>query len=148
MTLDELLKTDDYAGLTDAEAAALANQQRHAVTVAAYHTYRSLAGEGGIGTAATRRLIQTMDGASASDPLVGEMRHSLRGNGAPPGINADDSHTQAMLDQFAVDSDLPLTESDAAAVKALAESTESDVQRHGLGSVEEKHVRWVREGLR
>lgn len=148
MNLKQLLQTAEYAGLSDADAAALANEQRHAITVNAYHTYRSLAGDGGIGTAATRRLIATMDGAADSDPLVSEMRHCLRGNGNPPGINANDAATQGMLGQFATSEQLPLTAEDADAIKALADSTESDADRHSLGTVEEKHVRWVREGIR
>lgn len=144
MNLSELLATGDYIGLSDADAASLANEKRHAITVDAWHTYRSLASSKGIGIEATRRLIQTMDAATASDPLVGEMRHNLRGNGDPNGINANDPNTQAMIDSFAANEQLPLTLADAAAVKALADSTESDVERHRLGTVREGTVQQAR----
>lgn len=144
MTLAELLATADYSGLTSAEASILANEKRHAITVDVWHTYRSLAGGSGVGMAATRRLIQTMDAASAIDPLVGEMRHSLRGNGDPNGINANDPGTRAMLDSFAANTDLRLEVDDAAAIKALADSTESDVERHNLGAVREGEVQIAR----
>lgn len=141
MTLSALLATAEYADLLDADAVALVNQQRHAITIDAWHTYRSLAGRHGIGVDATRRLIQTMDAASVADPLVGEMRHSLRGG---EGINANDPSTQAMIDAFAANADLPLTIGDAAAIKTLADATESDADRYALGTVEEKHIRWAR----
>lgn len=140
MTLTELLATADYAGLSDSEAAALANQKRHPGP--AFWTYRGLASSQGIGTAATRRLIQTMDAVATADPLVGEMRYSLRGE---TGIDANDAETQGMLDSFAADSDLQLTADDANAIQSLADNQKSDVELYGLGTVQEKHVRWSRQ---
>lgn len=145
MKLHELLQTDDYAGLSVEGAAELANTRRHAITVDAYHTYRSLASGSGIGVEPTRRLIQTLDAASQADPLISEIRHSLRGE---RGINVNDPSTQGMLALLAGDSDLPLTSGDVNAIVALTVGAESDVQRHGLGTIEAKHVDWVREGIR
>ena len=140
MTLEELLLTDDYIGLTDVEAAELANSKRHPSTADSWWTYRDLAGHNGVGPDITRRLIETIDVAATTDKLVAEMIYSLR---TDPGLNANDDATKAMLDAFAA-SQLPLTESDAAAIKALADTTVSDAEINGLGVVEDKQVRWAR----
>lgn len=127
MTLAELLATADYVGLSDGDAADLANQKRHPGE--SFHTYRGLASSNGIGTAATRRLIQTMDAVAATDALVAEMRFALRGE---IGIDANDAETQGMLDAFAGNGDLPLTQDDADAIKALANNQRSDADLYGL----------------
>lgn len=140
MTLSELLATEDYAALPDVEASALANRKRHPGNT--YWSYRSLMSVGGIGIAATRRLIQSIDLAAVVDPVVSEIRWSLREG---TGVNAGDLNTQAMLDTFAADEQLPLTAADVVAIKSLAENQRSDADLYGLGRVEEKHVRWARQ---
>jgi predicted NBD/HSP70 family sugar kinase len=132
VTLKNLLATAEYADLSDADAAALANEKRHAATVDQYYTYRSLAGGTGVGIDITRRLIQSMDAAAQADVLIGEMRHSLRGE---RGLNVNDAGVRGTLESFAANENLPTTADDAAAIKALADSTESDAERHRLGEV-------------
>jgi hypothetical protein len=127
MTLTELLATADYTGLSDAEAATLANQKRHRGN--SFWTYKALMSESGIGIDATRRLIQTIDAAAASDPVVAEIRWSLREG---TGVNANDASTRGMIDMMAANSQLPLTTQDATTIKGLADNQKSDAELYGL----------------
>jgi hypothetical protein len=141
MRLADLLQNSDYAGLSDSAKVALANEKRHAVSRDAFHTYRSLASASdGIGPDATRRLIQTIDTVSASDPLVGEMRYSLRGE---KGLNVRDQATLGMLDYF-VSIGLPLTSDDVSAITSLSQYHESDADRNQLGVVTIEQINRLR----
>lgn len=133
--LKDLLVTAEYASLSEADAAFLANQKRHYTTREHRASYLSVARDVGPDTA--RRLIATLDAVAQNDPLVSEVRHRLRSADA-----VDVSHpvTQAMLDGFAAHPDLPLTSEDAEAIKALGEHLESDAERIGWGYIGEQHV--------
>lgn len=144
MTLKELLAAAEYTSLSDAEAASLANEKRHSITKDTWGTYRFLAGKNGVGMESTRRLILAMNAYSSGDVLIDEIRHSLR---TGEGVNANDPATQGMLDQFAADAQLDFSTTDAAAIKALAESTESDVERYGLGEVRPGDVQVTRANM-
>jgi hypothetical protein len=133
MSIRELLATAEYEGLSDDEIVALASEKRHAITRNAFHTYRSLASSVGIGPDATRRLIQTLDAVSVADPLVSEIRHSLRGE---VGLNVNDVVTIGMLQAFAANEALPITADDVAAIVLLSAATESDIDRHGAITIE------------
>lgn len=137
MTLTELLATDDYVGLTDVAAAALANQRRHSgERRLSYLRLSSL-----LDPNIVRRLIATVDAVAASDTLVAEVRNFLRSDG---GVDVGNAVTQAMLDQFAANEQLPLTAADATAIKALADNMHSDAELHGLGVVKVGHVQMAR----
>lgn len=145
MTLVELLNTEEYLSLSNADAAALINQKRHAGP--SVWKYKSLSSTQGVGLAVAERLTRTMNGVADDvnhqyHGIVGEMRNELRGSGS--GIDINDANTQLMLDAFAADGNFPLTADDAAAIKALAENQVSDAELYGLGVVQEKHVRWAR----
>jgi hypothetical protein len=142
MRLADLLQSEGYANLTDSAKVALANEKRHAVSRDTFHTYRSLASTAdGIGPDPTRRLIQTIDIISASDPLVGEMRYSLRGE---RGLNVRDQSTLGMLAMFAASDQLPLTAEDVDAITALSSSLESDADQNGLGVVTVEQINRLR----
>lgn len=132
MTLAELLATADYAGLSDSEAAVLANQKRHISTHRV--TYLGLANV--LDADIVRRLISTIKAVAANDSLVSEIRNFLRGDG----VDVGHATTRAMLDAFSADVNLPLTEDDAMAVKALAENQISDAELYGLGVVRVGHI--------
>lgn len=137
MTLTELLVTDDYVGLTDAAAAALANQRRHAGERRLSYLGLSSLSDPYI----VRRLIATVDTVAASDTLVAEVRNFLRSDG---GVDVGNAVTQAMLDQFAANEQLPLTAADATTIKALADNMHSDAELYGLGVVKVGHVQMAR----
>jgi hypothetical protein len=141
MSIRELLATAEYQGLADDEIVVLANAKRHEITRDAFHTYRSLASASGIGPDATRRIIQTLDAVSVADPLVAEIRHSLRGE---VGLNVNDAATQGMLAAFAASDQLPITLEDVAAVVALSAATESDVERFGIQSLTVEKLKRMR----
>jgi hypothetical protein len=142
MSIRELLATDEYVGLDDDAIVALASEKRHSVNRDAFYTYRSLASAtNGIGPDATRRLIQSLDAVSASDPLVSEMRHCLRGE---VGLNINDAATQGMLASFAASGMLAITAEDVAAIVSLTESHESDVERFGIQSLTVERLKRMR----
>lgn len=137
MTLAELLATDDYVGLTDVAAAELANQRRHSgERRLSYLGLSSL-----LDPKIVRRLIATVDAVAASDTLVAEVRNFLRSDG---GVDVGNAVTQAMLDQFAANEQLPLTAADATAIKALANNLHSDAELYGLVVVKIGHVQMAR----
>lgn len=140
--LKNLLATPEYAGLSDAAAADLANQQRHETDDLTQWTYLGLASSQGVGVEVTGRLIATIDAVAESNPVVAEMRHFLRTPSG--GISPAEPATQAILDSFADNGDLPLTESDATAIKALGVRLESDAQQNGLGTVGVEQVKRAR----
>lgn len=137
--LRALLATEEYAAIADpADAAALANEQRHSVAAPTQWTYLGLASSMGIGIEAAGRLIATIDVVAESNPVVAEMRNFLRDpNG---GISPAEVGTQAMLDTFAANEALPLTEADATAIKALGSKLRSDAEQLGLGAVSVPHI--------
>jgi hypothetical protein len=142
MRLVDLLKSEGYAGLSDAAKVALANEKRHVVSRDVFHTYRSLASTAdGIGPDPTRRLIETIDLVSAIDALVGEMRYSLRGE---RGLNVRDQSTLGMLAMFGASEQLPLTAEDVDAITALSSSLESDADQNGLGVVTIEQINRLR----
>lgn len=87
-----------------------------------------------------RRLIATVDAVAPSDPVVGEIKHYLRGS---DGVDVGNPKTRAMLDAFAANGSLPLTTDDATAIKALAPQI-SRAQQLGWGAVQEVDVRHAR----
>lgn len=135
MNLNELLATAEYTGLTDAEAAALANEKRH-----------------------TARVMVPLSEISQKGRAEGWWYGLLA-------AEATSQNAQAFLEYYRdqrftnLDLDLPasgqilaglvsdgvITQEIADSVDSLANRLESDVERHGLGTVEEKHVRWERE---
>lgn len=137
MTLTELLATDDYAGLSDVDAVALANMRRHAGERRLSYLGLSKL----LHPDVVRRLIATMDAVAASDALVAEVRNFLRSDG---GVDVGNAVTQAMLDSFAANEQLPLTTADADAIKALANNLHSDAELYGLGVVKTGHVQMAR----
>lgn len=78
--------------------------------------YRSLASERGIGPDATRRLIASVEAAAAQDPLTRKMDKALEATG----LDASDSGTITNIEALAANEQLPLTSSDANAIKELA----------------------------
>lgn len=133
--LKNLLGTAEYDGLSDADAALLANQKRHPAARERRATYLSVARD--VGPETARRLIATLDAVAESDPLVAEIRHRLRSS---DGVDVSHSTTAAMLDLFAAHPDLPLTSEDAASIQELADYLESDAERIGCGYIGEQHV--------
>lgn len=143
MTLSELLATPEYAGLTDEEACELLHQKRHVGE--ARYTYLGLAKY--LDPDTVRRLASTVDAVATSDPLVEKMRLWLEGGGDGMGLDVGDEKTRAMVDAFADDTNLPLTENDAEAIKALA-IVVSDADLYGFQRVTAKHIMWDRTGVR
>ena len=68
-----------------------------------------------IGKDATRRLLGSMDAAGASDPLVKHAAGQLAGQG----LDLTDEDVRTALDGMASMAELPMTQADADAVKAI-----------------------------
>lgn len=140
MTLNQLLATAEYQPLSNADAAALVNTPRHAALRESRQNYISLAGQPTVGPDVVRRLISAVESVVNSDKLVNESRHWLRSS---TGIDVGHPATRALIDAMPT----PLTTSDKTKIKALAEYQQSDADLHELGLIEEKHIRWAREGI-
>lgn len=130
MTLNELLQTNKYTALTVAEAHELLHRKRHAVLVEFRGSYLGLASQ--VEPDSVRRLIQSVDLAAETDPLVREIQHFLRSDS---GVDLSHPTTRAFLDGFAANVALPLTADDARSIKALAETMQSDAEKYDWGNV-------------
>jgi len=123
-----------YSGKTDAEITALLNLKQFDGPYEA--TFRTILSE--LGTEVCDRLINSMVAAGQSSPSVQRILNAVD-NGVP--VNMGDPVTHAMLDSFASNDALPLTEGDATALKALSADKLSRADVLGIGAVKEYDVR-------
>lgn len=84
---------------------------------------------GVLGSAVGRRLIDSMKAAAQSDSVV-DAWHNMLVRGET--INVNNAEVQAMLQAFADNVNLSLTQSDKDAIVALADNQVSDAEHYGF----------------
>jgi len=139
-TLRTELLAAQYAGLSDSAASAALNARTITVPRETRLTVIGLAKVLG-NLAASRRVIESLRAAASSDVLVDEAIALMRANG---GVDVADPLTRQMLDAFASNQNLPMTQEDADALKAAADEQISRAEQLGIGRVKPGHVQEAR----
>jgi len=123
-----------YAGKTDLAVADLLNARRYVGDYLA--TFKTILSE--LGETISNDLISSMEAAASSSKSVERILNVLD-NGVE--VNLGDAVTRGMLDAFGANAALALSETDAIAIKALAENQISRSQQLGFGTVKSYDVR-------
>ena len=123
----ELLKSDPYSSMTDSQVAADLNATSSVVKAGPiFVTARTLYGD--LGPAAAETILQKLEAASASNPVVKRVNAWLLPSEA--GVDVTNTSTREQLDALAAGG--VLTAGEAASIKALGESVQSKGEQLGL----------------
>lgn len=142
-TLQTLLATQEYAELSDSDAAALANEKRHAVIRPTMLTERGIIQAFANPTDGDAALAALESFAETEHPMASIIRRVLTWlKPTNEGIDVGDATVRAMIDQLV--SGGVLTETQGDTIKTAAEGLESDAQQNGLGTVGVEQVKRAR----
>ena len=123
----ELIKSDPYSSMTDSQVAADLNATSSVVKAGPiFVTARTLYGD--LGPAAAETILQKLESASASNPVVKRVNAWLLPSEA--GVDVTNTSTREQLDALAAGG--VLTAGEAASIKALGESVQSKGEQLGL----------------
>ena len=123
----ELLKSDPYSSMTDAQVSVDLNATSSVVKAGPiFVTARTLYGD--LGPAAAETILQKLESASASNAVVKRVNAWLLPSEA--GVDVTNTSTREQLDALAAGG--VLTAGEAASIKALGESVQSKGEQLGL----------------